>query len=109
MNMTPIRDPRILPGEALYALPNGQVRLIARNGTANDFTVSEWEDYITEYNENLSLVDRIDFLLDSLRGRDIVPTSEVIDSLLDMRVRAQEDYEARKRVVVDYLHAIGVS
>lgn len=100
--MNLITDPRILPGEALYALPNGQVRLIARNGTAADFTVSEWEDYITEYNENMRMTDRIDILLDTLRGRDIVPTSEVVDALLDLRLHAVDDHQGRLNIVRAY-------
>lgn len=98
-SMKRINDPRVLPGEALYELPNGQVRLVTRSGSHCDWTLSEWDEYITEYNENLCSVDRIDFLIDSIRSRDLVATSEVIDALLDLRVVAAREREAHKRTV----------
>lgn len=80
----------LLPGESVATLPNGNIVLTMRNGTTQEFTPDEWADYNAEFMSNLSTVDMVLMLMDSIRLRDIVPTSEVIDALLDIRQRAIE-------------------
>lgn len=80
----------LLPGESVANLPNGNVVLTMRNGTTKEFTPDEWADFNDDFMSNLSTGDMVLMLMDSIRLRDIVPTSEMIDALLDIHKRALE-------------------
>lgn len=41
-----------------------------------------------------AVIDRIDTIIINISGRDIVPTSEMTDELLDLRLLAMDDVPA---------------
>jgi len=73
-----------LPGEQLVTLADGTLRLTMRNGVIQFFSPEEWEEYRADFNENMKASQLIECVIDTLKGRDLVSTSEMIDLLLDI-------------------------
>lgn len=92
-------DPALRPGERLETLPDGRLRLVCNNGKTFDFTVEEWAEYSADYLDHREPVDVLDWIMGEIAGRDIIPTSEVLDLLLDLRPRLVREREALLRVV----------
>ena len=100
MTPQPFRnDPALRPGETLTELSDGILRLRCPNGYTHDFTREEWDEYSAEYIENRRPVDILDWIMGEIAGRDILPTSEVIDLLLDLRPALVQTDEALSRAV----------
>jgi hypothetical protein len=98
-----------LPGERLVTLADGTMRLTMRNGTMRDFTPEEWEEFRADFNENLQASELIDCVIDTLKGRDLVSTNEMIDALLDIRNRAVRTEEGSKNLARLWMEASGLS
>ena len=88
-----------LPGEQLVTLADGTLRLTMRNGVIQLFSPEEWEEYRADFNENMRASELIDCVIDTLKGRDLVSTSEMIDLLLDIRNLAANTETALKNTV----------
>lgn len=89
----------ILPGESIATLPNGNILLTMRNGNTHEFTPSEWNEHNEEFMDDLPVSEMIDLLLNEIKGRQTVQTSEMIDGLLDLRQRAVRMEQGFKNAV----------
>lgn len=98
-----------LPGERLVTLADGTLRLTMRNGTMQDFTPEEWEEFRADFNEHMEASQFVDCVIDSLTGRDLVSTSEMIDALLDIRNRVARTEAGAKNAVRMWMEATGLS
>ena len=96
-----------LPGEQLVTLADGTLRLTMRNGDMRDFTPDEWEEFRIDFNENLPASELIDCVIDTLKGRGLVSTSEMIDALLDVRNRAVRTEDGLKNAVRMWTQGLG--
>lgn len=92
-------QPKLLPGESVATLPNGNILLTMRNGNSHEFSPEEWEEHQADFHENLEVTAMIDMMLESIKHRQTVQVSEMIDGLLDLRQRAASVEQGFKNAV----------
>lgn len=88
---------KIHPGEEVKERLDGSVLLRMRSGEEIVFTKEEWEEHLSEY--EMDVPDMVDYVINEIKGREIVAVPEMIDYLLDIRVRAEATQKALKGAI----------
>lgn len=85
------------PGETVNTKEDGTVVLNMRNGNAHTFSKEEWKEHCDSY--EMDVHDMVDCVINEIKDREIVSTSEMIDYLLDIRKRGESIHTAAKQAV----------